>query len=474
MTDLLTTAGHRTTLDGAVDELARSLQGEVIRPGDEVYDEARGLWNGVIDRSPALIVRCAGTGDVAAVLRFATEHDVVFAVRGGGHNVAGTAGVDDGIVIDLSAMNDVHVDPTARLARVGGGATWGDVDAATQPHGLAAPGGLVSATGVGGLTLSGGIGWLRRKHGLACDNLVAATLVTADGTVHQVDDERDPDLMWALRGGGGNFGVATELVYHLHPVGPEVFMTFVVHPDDRAGEVLAAYATWCADLSDEVSALAILGGVPELEEVPEERWGEPCVIIVACALGAPEDAAALVAPVRELGDPIADVSGLVPYVELQQLFDEDYPDGHRYYWKSLHLPGLSDAVIEQLHQWAAQRPAAHTTLDVWHLGGAMSRIGAGDTAYGDRSAPFLLGIESNWEDQADDEANVTWTRSCFKAFRSLSTGREYLNFPGFLEDGQETLRSAHGEANYRRLAQVKARVDPTNRFRLHQNIPPAT
>ena len=472
MTAMATLNGEAVHLDGAVDALAADLAGTVIREDDPDYDQARALWNAMTPRRPAAIVRCAGTDDVRAAVRFAADHDLLLAVRGGGHNVAGTAGVDGGLVIDLSAMNDVEVDPAARRARAGGGATLADLDAATQEHGLATPGGVVSETGVGGLTLSGGIGWLRRKHGLTCDNLVAATLVAADGSVHRVDEVHDPELLWGLRGGGGNFGVVTELTYRLHPVGPEIFAAVVVYHADRAEQVLRGYRDWTDQLPDEVSSIVECGSVPAGEGFPEELWGEPCVILVACAATDLARGEALVQPIRELGEPVADLSGPMPFVEIQQLFDADYPDGMRYYWRSLHLPGLSDEVIACALDWLHRRPSPETTLDLWHLGGAMARVAPDATAYGDRSAPFLLGIESNWTDPVDDDANVAWTRACVEAFEPLSTGRQYLNFPGFLEDGEQTLRSAHGEANFARLRELKRRLDPDNRFRLHQNITP--
>ncbi len=473
MTTMTTLTGETIEIDRGLDRLAGQLQDELLRPGRAGYDDARALWNGMTVREPAAIARCASTDDVRAAVRFATDHDLLLAVRGGGHNVAGTAGVDGGLVIDLSTMNDVEVDPATRRARAGGGATFADLDAATQAHGLATPGGVVSKTGIGGLTLSGGLGWLRRKHGLTCDNLVAATLVAADGTVHQVDEEHDAELLWGLRGGGGNFGVVTELSYQLHPVGPEVFMGLTVYPLDAAEQVLRGYRDWTDDLPDEVSSLIECGSVPQETDIPEERWGEPCLILVACAATDLDRGTALTGPLRRFAEPIADLSGPVPFAEMQQLFDADYPDGLRYYWRSLHLPGLSDEVIPRIIEWTRTRPSPRTTLDLWHLGGAMSRVAAEATAYGDRSAPFLLGIESNWEDPEDDEANLRWTRGCVDAFEPLSTGREYLNFPGFLEDGEATLRAAHGSGNYDRLRRLKRRLDPENRFRLHQNIPPA-
>jgi FAD/FMN-containing dehydrogenase len=473
MSTMTTVHGETVQVDGDLDALAKSLAGRLIREGDPDYDEARALWNGMTPRRPAAIVRCGQTQDVAAVVRFAAQRDLALAVRGGGHNVAGTAGVDGGIVIDLSDMNDVEVDPAARRVRAGGGTTFADLDAATQEHSLAVPGGVVSKTGIGGLTLSGGIGWLRRKHGLTCDNLVAATLVAADGTVHQVDEDRDPELLWGLRGGGGNFGVVTEFTYQAHPVGPEVVAAVVVCHADQAEGALRGYRDWTADLPDEVSSIVACGSVPEDEHFPEEHWGAPCVILAACAATDLARGEALVQPLRDLDGVIADLSGPAPYVEIQQLFDADYPDGLRYYWRSVHLPGLSDEVIARLVEWLHSRPSPLTTIDLWHLGGAMARVAPDATAYGDRSAPYLLAVEANWDDPADDDTNVAWTRACIEAFEDLSTGRAYLNFPGFQEGGEQTLRAAHGEANYARLRELKRRLDPHNVFRLHQNIPPA-
>ena len=293
------------------------------------------------------------------------------------------------------------------------------------------------------------------------------------GAVHQVDEHHEPDLLWALRGGGGNFGVVTEFTYRLHPVGPDVFVGFVVYHADRMAEVLRAYREYTAELDDAVSSFAICGTIPEADEFPERSWGQPCVMLVACAAADLAVGERLVQPLRDLGDPIADLSSAMPYLELQQLFDEDYPDGMRYYWKSLHLPELSDDAIALSADWAQRRPSPLSTVELWHLGGAIARVPADATAYGDRHAPYLLNVEANWQHADDDEANLAWARGCVEAFLDASTGREYLNFLGFLEDAQATLRVAHGDANYARLAQLKRRVDPDNRFRLHQNIPPA-
>lgn len=473
MATITTLTGDTIALDRAVDDLDRALDGDVLRPRTDGYDDARALWNGMIERRPGLIARCTGVDDVQQAVRFAAAHDLLVAVRGGGHNVAGTAGVDGGLVIDLSAMRDIDVDPQAHRAHAGGGATWAELDAATQTHGLATPGGVVSDTGIGGLTLGGGIGWLRRRHGLSCDNLVAAQIVTADGQVRDVDEQTDAELLWALRGGGGNFGVVTRFDYDLHPVGPEVAVAFVLYHADRTAEILRAYGDYATDLADEVSSFAICGTVPDEEDFPEDIWGEPYVLLMAVAACEVDDGERLLRPLRELGDPLADLSEPMPYVDVQQLLDDDYPVGLRYYWKSLHLPALSDDVIDLAAEWAARRPSPIATLDIWHLGGAMARVPADATAFGDRSAPWLLGVEANWEDPADDDANLAWTRGCVDAFRDASTGREYLNFPGFFEDDNATLRTAYGQANYRRLAELKRRVDPGNLFRLHQNVPPA-
>ncbi|MBW3665497.1 MAG: FAD-binding oxidoreductase [Actinobacteria bacterium] len=445
-------------------ELADSLRGKLFRPGGAGYDEARAVWNGMIDRRPALIARCADVSDVQDAVRFAASHGVGIAVRGGGHNVAGTAIADGALVIDLSEMREVHIDPDGRVASAVGGATWADLDAATQAHGLATPGGVVSDTGIGGLTLGGGIGWLRRKHGLTCDNLVGAQVVTADGDVREASTDRDAELLWGLRGGGGGLGVVTRFDYELHPLGPEVFVAFVLYHADRTPDILAAYRDLTADLEDEVSSFAICGTVPDEDDFPQDIWGEPYVLLMACAATDLEAGERLVQPLRDLGDPLVDLSGPMPFVELQQILDADYPDGMRYYWKSLHLPDLSDGVIQLTREWAERRPSDLSTVDIWHLAGQMSRVDADATAFGDRSSPYLLGVEANWQDPAADADNLAWTRDCIDAFRDVSTGREYLNFPGFFEDGDRMRRMAHGDANYQRLAALRDRLDPDGLF----------
>jgi FAD/FMN-containing dehydrogenase len=446
--------------------------GQIIGPDDPGYDDARGVWNGVIDRRPAAIARCADDDDVLAALRFGREAGLTIAVRGGGHNVAGTGTVEGGLVIDLSPMRGVRVDPAGGVAVVQGGATLHDLDAATQEHGLAAPVGIVSETGVAGLTLSGGMGWHRRRHGLSCDNLVSARVVTAAGEIVDASADEHPDLFWGLRGGGGNFGIVTSFTFRVHPVGPDVAVAFVLYPAERGEDVVAGCEAWTAAAPEEVSPLAFYGRVPPVEAFPAELHGR-----AFAAVGAVHPVAAegedLLRPLRELADPLLDLSDTLPYVAAQSLLDEDYPKGARYYWKSINLRGLGDGALAQLERSAAEAPSGLSTVDVWYQGGAMSRVGAQETAFGDRSSPILIGVEANWEDPADDEVNIAWARGCIADLGPYSAGGTYLNFPGFLEEGEAQLRDAYG-ANLDRLSRVKATYDPDNVFRVNQNIAPAT
>ncbi|MER5180279.1 FAD-binding oxidoreductase [Streptomyces sp. NPDC002896] len=455
-----------------VDEFASRLRGQLVRPGDPDYEAARKVWNGLIDKRPALVARCDGDEDVIAAVNFARDNDLPLAVRGGGHGVAGLALCDGGLVIDLSGMTGVDVDPDGRTARARGGCTLADVDRATQRHGLAAPLGLVSKTGIAGLTLSGGMGWLRRAYGLSCDNVVSARVVTADGRLLTADGSENGDLFWAIRGGGGNFGVVTSFEYRLLPVGPEVFFCNVYYPADRAGEVLRTCEQYLSKAPDQLGPLGVLGRVPEIEEFPSEAHGEPFVALLALFPGDPAEGEEALGPLREITEPICDLSGPLSYVEAQTVLDEDYPDGGRYYWKSLNVPELSDALIERILEHAAAAPSPTSTIDVWYQGGAMAQVGEEETAFANRGVPYLLGIEGNWEEEADSAANVAWVRDTFSDLRdSFSTGGLYLNFPGFLEEGEQLLRESFGP-NYERLAAVKATYDPGNLFRLNANIEP--
>jgi FAD/FMN-containing dehydrogenase len=433
---------------------------------------ARAVWNGMVDRRPALIAQCAGAVDVVASVEFAREHGLLVAVRGGGHNVAGTGVCDGGLMIDLSLLRSVRVDPVAQTVRAEGGVTIGDLDHETQAFGLAVPMGVVTATGIAGLTLGGGMGWLRRKYGLSSDNLLSADVVTADGKLVVAAPDTEPDLFWALQGGGGNFGVVTSFEFRAHPVGPEVFFVFVVHEGADARAALRFYREWAPAAPDEVSAFAILQHGPELEEIPSEHRGKPVAIFLAMYSGDASRGQEVLQPLRGFGNPVVDLSDTLPYLQVQQFFDADYPAREmRYYWKSRYLDELSDDAVDTLVRLNEASPSHHSTVDVWQLGGAMSRFAPDSSAFGDRSAAYLIGIEANWESADDDAACIAWGRELFRALEPFSSGREYLNFPGLYEDNEQMVRDTFA-GNLDRLRAVKKRHDPANLFRLNHNIPP--
>jgi FAD binding domain-containing protein/berberine-like enzyme len=455
-----------------LDALRLQVRGRVTAATDEGYAEACRLWNGMIERRPAAIVHASGNADAIAAVRYARTNGLPVSVRGGGHNVAGSALSDGGVVIDLGDVNDVRVDLGRRTVRAGGGARLGHVDHETQAFGLAVPFGVVSRTGVAGLTLHGGLGFLTRQLGLSCDNLVAADVITGDGRLLHVDENNHPDLLWALRGGGGNFGVVTSFEYRLHPVGPEVWMAITLYPADYGVEGLRAFGELMAGAPEELMALAIYWSAPHEEPVPDEWQGEPVFVAVGCWSGSFDEGEEAIRPLRELTTPVADMSGPMPFETAQQLFDPEYPDGRRYYWKSVYLGDLDQRVAEALTRHAASRPSPLSSLDVWALGGAMRREPPGGSAFAGRSDPFLLGIEANWDDPAGDEDNIGWAREVFRDIGRFSPrSGTYLNFPGFGEEGEELLRASYGES-YERLQQIKAKYDPENLFRSALTITP--
>ena len=463
----------QTILDAeAIEAFAAVVRGAVLRPGDEGYDDARSIWNGLIDRRPALIVQCTGAADVVDAVNFARDEGLLLSVKGGGHNVAGNATNDGGMVIDLSGMRGVHVDPATAVVRAEGGATWGEVDRESQLHGLAVPGGVVSTTGIAGLTLHGGVGHLRRKHGLTIDSLLSVDIVTADGQLRTASATENEDLFWAVRGAGSNFGVVTSFEFQAHRVGPMVAVAAVMYPQENAREVLAGWREVMAGAPEELSSLALCWSVPAAEPFPPELHGQPIVLVAAAYCGSVQDGEPVVQPLRELGEPLVDLSGPWPWIGLQNGFDALFPKGELRYWKSRALAELSEAAIAEIAEFAARRPTPATDIVIWHHGGAMSRVAETDTAYGGRDAAFLVTVEANWTDPAQNDEAIAWGRDLWAALEKHSTGGVYLNFPGLGEENDALVRAGYG-VNYDRLTRLKAKYDPTNLFRMNLNIAPA-
>jgi FAD/FMN-containing dehydrogenase len=446
------------------------FRGEMIQPGDAAYESARRVWNGAIDRHPGLVARATGVADVRAAIRFARERDLPLAVRGGRHNVAGTAVCDGGVVLDCSPMKGVRVDPAARTARAQAGLLWAELDRETQVFGLATTGGIISHTGIAGLTLGGGLGWLMRKHGLAADNLLSADVVTADGECLRASEREHADLFWGLRGGGGNFGVVTSFEYRLHPVGPIVLAGVILYPAARAREVLGFYREFIASAPDELTTIAVLRIAPPAPFFPAPVHGQPVVVIGACYAGPAEEGERAVAPLRRFGPPLVDLIRPTPYVEHQALLDATAPHGLGYYWKSEYLRPLTDDLIDTLVEraWRVATPESYTIL--FHLGGAVGRADPEASAFEDRQATHAVVIDAVWSKPAHAAACTAWTRDFWEAVRPYSTGRLYVNFLG--DEGQDRVRAAYGAAKYERLRALKRTYDPTNFFRLNQNVAP--
>ena len=465
-------AATETALDAeALQGFVEGTRGAVLRPGDQGYDDARAIWNGLIDRRPALIVQCTGAADVVDAVNFAREQNLLLSVKGGGHNVAGNAVNDGGLVIDLSQMRGVHVDAATGRVRAQGGATWGDADRETQLFGLAVPGGVVSTTGIAGLSLHGGVGHLRRKYGLSIDSLISVDIVTADGQLRRASSDENDDLFWAVCGAGSNFGVVTSFEFQAHPVGPMVMVGAIFYPLEEARALLPAWRDYMASAPDELSSIALCWSVPPHEPFPPEAHGRPVFIVAAVYSGSVEDGEAVVQPLRELSKPVIDLSGPWPWIGLQSGFDALFPKGGLYYWKSRALAELSEAAIDEIVSHAERRPSPTTDIVVWHHGGAMSRVGETDTAYAGRDAAFLVTGEASWADPALTDDAIAWGREFWAAMEQYSTGGVYLNFPGLGEEKEALVRAGYGE-NYERLATLKAKYDPTNLFRMNLNIAP--
>lgn len=450
-----------TTLNEAsIRELESAVRGHLVRPEDEGYHKARSVFNGMIDRRPDVIVRCADQADVIAAVNFARERDLRVAVRGGGHSVVGYSVCDGGLVIDLSPMNGVDVDPQKGTARAQGGATWGDFDEATQAVGLASTGGIVPSTGVGGLTLGGGFGYLNRKHGLACDNLLSAEVVTAAGELLRAAPDENADLFWGLRGGGGNLGVATSLEFQVHPVGP-VLGGEIVYPLEQAKEVLKFFGEWAADAPDELRVDPTLLSGPD----------GPALGLPVSYCGSIEEGEKVLEPLRKVGSPMLDSVGPTTYEAVQNLFTEILVPGMHHYWKSGYFDELGgDAVDAIVDHFAANVPSPLAIVTFEHLGGAINRVPQGETAYGQRSARHTYLAVRAWEDPAETDENIAWVRGAYDVAEPFLQGGVYVNYLG---DEDETRRRAAYGPNYERLAAVKGKYDPTNFFRLNQNIKPS-
>ena len=452
----------------AVSTFKAGLRGKLFRPGDDGYDEARKVWNGMIDRRPALIARCAGVADVIAAVNFARDQGLPVAIRGGSHNVTGNAVCDAGVVIDLSNMKGIRVDPEKRTVRAEGGCTWGDLDHATHVFGLAAPGGIISTTGIAGLTLGGGIGHLTRKYGLSCDNLISADVVLADGSFVTASEKKNPDLFWGLRGGGGNFGVVTSFEFRLHPVS-EVMAGPILWPLEKSREALRLYRDFMDKAPDDLNAFFVFLIVPPGPPFPEHLHNKTLCGVVAMYTGPQAKADAVLAPLRKFGPPVLDFFGPLPYPVVQSMFDALVPEGLQNYWKADFVNELSDEVIEAHVTHGPGIPTINSALHIYPVSGAANRVGKGDTAFFYRDAKYVHVIAAMYPNPADTAKNVAWVRDYWSALHPYSAGGAYVNF--LMEEGDERIRATYG-ANYDKLVAVKTKYDPTNLFRLNQNVRP--
>ena len=454
----------------AIDQLAAGLEGSLLEPGGEGYDDARSIWNAMIDRRPGLIVQCAGSSDVARAVDFARTNELLVSVRGAGHNIAGSAVCEGGVMIDLSGMKSVEVNAKERTVRVEPGVTLGELDRATREFGLATPVGINSTTGIAGLALGGGFGWLSRKHGLTADNLVSADVVTAGGELVTASQDENTDLFWGLRGGGGNFGVVTSFVFNLHPVGPELLAGLIVHPFADAEAVLRNYRDFCAQAPDELTVWVVMRKAPPLPFLPEEVHGTEVVIVAALYAGDMAAGEAALKPLRAFGNPIADVISPHQFVDFEAAFDPLLTPGFRNYWKSHDFRELSDAALATMMRYVESLPSPHCEVFIAQMGGATSRVAADATAYRHRDAQFVMNVHGRWESAAEDDSCIAWCRELFQDMTPFATGGVYVNF--MTEEEDDRVRAAYGDS-YDRLVELKNRYDPSNLFRLNQNIRPA-
>jgi FAD/FMN-containing dehydrogenase len=461
-----TTASIERTI---IEQLQASLRGELLQPGDRKYDEARTIWNAMIDRKPALIITCSGVADVKLAVNFAAEHNLLTAIHGAGHNIAGNAVCDGGIMIDLSQMKSVRIDPNSRIAHIEPGALLGDIDHEAQAFGLAVPVGINSTTGVSGLTLGGGFGWLSRKYGMTIDSLRAVDIVTADGRLLRADEDENPDLFWAVRGGGGNFGIVTRFEFELHPVGPEVLSGVIVFPLEDAKSALRQYREYAKNLGDDTSVWAVMRKAPPLPFLPEDVHGKEVIIFAVFHAGDPEVGKKAIEPIRSFGTVLGEHIGVQPFTAWQKAFDPLLTPGARNYWKSHNFMELEDEVIDMAVKYASNLPSSQCEIFFAMLGGEVNRNNHGSTAYSHRDINYVLNVHGRWDDAADDEKCIGWSRDFFNDSAPYSTGGVYINF--MTEEETDRVSAAFG-SSYDRLKKIKQKYDPANFFRLNQNIKP--
>ena len=453
----------------AIDEFKTHFRGDALRPGDEAYDEVRQIWNAMIDRRPALIARAKSPEDVVNAVKFARKHDMIVAIRGGGHNIAGNAVCDGGLMIDLSLMKRAKVDPGARQAEVEPGCTLADFDAAAQAHGLATPLGINSTTGVAGLTLGGGFGWLSRKHGMTVDNLLAVEMVTADGRQVRASTSENDDLFWGIRGGGGNFGVVTSFEFQLHPVGPQVLSGLIVFSFDEAKAVLSEFARFTETMPDELNVWMVTRKAPPLPFLPVNVHGKEIVALAVCYAGDPAEGERLIAPLRGFGKPLGEHIGVQPYTAWQQAFDPLLTKGARNYWKSHNFSRLSSEAIDTIIQYAGRLPSPQCEIFIGTIGGQTTRVAPEAMAYSCRDARYVMNVHGRWESAEEDERCIAWAREFFAKSKPFASDGAYINF--LTEEETDRIAFAYGPA-FKRLVDLKKKYDPTNFFRMNQNIKP--
>lgn len=456
-------------LKGTIDEFKTQFRGEVVLPAGSNYNEVRQIWNAMIDRKPALIARCSSPEDVVQAVAFAREHEQLVSIRGGGHNIAGNAVCDGGVMIDLSPMKRVQIDPKARRATVEPGCTLADFDAPALAHGLATPLGINSTTGVAGLTLGGGFGWLSRKYGMTVDNLISADVVLADGRQVRASETENADLFWGLRGGGGNFGIVTRFEFQLHPVGPNVLSGLIVFPFAEAKSVITQFARFTETMPDELSVWMVARKAPPLPFLPEAVHGQEVIVLPLCYVGDPAEGEKLIAPLRKFGQAHGEHIGVQPFAAWQQAFDPLLTPGARNYWKSHNFTQLSEGAIDAVIEYAGKLPSPHCEIFIGTIGGQTARVAPEAMAYSSRDANYVLNVHGRWELAADDERCIAWAREFFAKSKPFASGGAYINF--LTEDETDRIASAYG-ATYNRLKEIKKKYDPANLFRMNQNIKP--